>query len=439
VTEAALAIALVVLAGGTLLVWPSRWNIPVFIDLAFTVPTYLVPLFLTQTTDQFGHAVLTDLTALAAVGAVVYLGGILIGFAIPRFRVTGLRFTFASMGEDRFVRFARRRTFSLFALGVLGLYASFAIMGYIPMFAHNPLAAKYFHGAYRPGYLRAAVLHRISYWTVLALIPVAAAVWYETGGAALLILLLLGSAGAAMTLNRGPIGFQALLAIGLIAAERGGFASATFVITAAIVLCLGSAANYILAVFFGVPVAYVSLAEPAEVWRLIAALDLRDTLRFITNFRDHPHFTHGLTLVGGLVPLQYKWNPSLWALGVVSGASRPQDLPAGGIRMPVPVWGYAAFGWFGVVTVSALSGLISGYAARFARRHTGNGSLLRSAVALGLYVAVAHSGYGFPTLELHYFPPILIMLLLAYNVVIRWSDLTAYTSIAQGVLSPECG
>ena len=92
-----------------------------------------------------------------------------------------------------------------------------------------------------------------------------------------------------------------------------------------------------------------------------------DALDFLGAFRDHD-LTYGLTFVGGLVPGNFRFNPSVFTLAIVNGSSDVSDVASGGLRMPPSVAGFMAFSWLGAVLVPFVSGLLTGHFVHRLRR-----------------------------------------------------------------------
>ena len=52
-------------------------------------------------------------------------------------------------------------------------------MGFLPIFAREPIAAKLFRGPYQAPYLRVAVLFRVSFFLLSTIMPIACIIWYK--------------------------------------------------------------------------------------------------------------------------------------------------------------------------------------------------------------------------------------------------------------------
>jgi hypothetical protein len=73
-------------------------------------------------------------------------------------------------------------------VGVIGFVISYFIMGFVPMFSSDPLAAKQFKGEYRDAYYKIAYLYRFSFWIVFASVPLLITCWWVLSKRIFLIL-----------------------------------------------------------------------------------------------------------------------------------------------------------------------------------------------------------------------------------------------------------
>lgn len=412
-TTVVILLSFCILSCGTYVVWPSRWNVPAHLQVGFALVAYVIPSLLTDTLVSFPRDLVEMLALIMAMGAVSYLAGLVGGAQLPRLRITNLRFAFTRMSDADYSRFVARRVTPLVALAVVGMAGSFAIMGFVPLFARNPLMAKFLRGAYQQSYRTVAIPFRTSYFTIVTLWPILFILWYRTRRLSHLLLLAISWAAIAVTLTRGPMGAGFLLAVGLIAASKGRGTTIGYVLFVLGSYVLGSLALGLLLDNQGL----TSLYANGFVNRITSgAPDLPDALNFLAAFLSHPSFTYGRTFIGGLVPYHYRWNPMVWSLQVLTGMDSIENIVSGGLRLPVPLMGYTAFGYPGVITVSFFSGLFMGYGTRFAQRYVRGGSLVRAAVAVSLYNTVVSQMSVFYWLQLYNVPAIALTLFMAYPV-----------------------
>ena len=111
-------------------------------------------------------------------GALAYLLALPIEFRSPRFTLTGRQMLLTgrqmlTMPEHPYRALFNRRVIVVTFLSTVGLLASFVIMGYVPLFAADPLQAKYFRGEYREGFLRASFILRPCLFALIAYLPLA--------------------------------------------------------------------------------------------------------------------------------------------------------------------------------------------------------------------------------------------------------------------------
>src|ERR1019366_2863657 len=415
-TPPVLLLSFCILSCGTYVVWPSRWNVPAHLQVGFALVAYVIPSLLTDTLVSFPRDLVEMLALIMAMGVVSYLAGLVGGAQLPRLRITNLRFAFTRMSDADYSRFVARRVTPLVALAVVGMAGSFAIMGFVPLFARNPLMAKFFRGAYQQSYRTVAIPFRTSYFTIVTLWPILFILWYRTRRLGHLLLLAISWATIAVTLTRGQIGAGFLLAVGLIAASKGRGTTIAYVLLVLGLYILGSFTYYLLGLFLNNQGLTSIYANGFGNRIASGAQDIADAVSFLAAFLSHPSLTYGRTFIGGLVPYNYRWNPAVWSLQVITGMDSIENIVSGGLRLPVPLIGYTAFGFPGVISVSFLSGLFMGYGARFAQRYVRGGSLVRAAVALSLYNTVVSQMSAFYSLSLYNLPAIVLTLFMAYRV-----------------------
>lgn len=183
---ALLTASLVGFAVGGYLVWPSRLNVPAHIQLGFAISAYVVPILFLEILTEFPPAIVDFYTQIM-LRVIAYIVGLLIGSRLPSILKLRLPMAFTTLRESTLSRVICRRTALLLSLAILGIALSFVLMGFVPILAADPLAAKYFRGEYQEPYRRAAILHRSSFYAIATLLPIALIVWYQTRRRAFLI------------------------------------------------------------------------------------------------------------------------------------------------------------------------------------------------------------------------------------------------------------
>jgi hypothetical protein len=257
-----------------------------------------------------------------------------------------------------------RHSRQIAVIALVALIASFALLGYTPLLASNRLLAKYGVGPYRAGFQRGAQLFHLAMSlasTMAAVILAFVFLRRRSIEVAILAALLFG---LACTLSRGealvgPLTFlvawgvqrhwKPALLLGIVCFS---FLGATLV-------------NEIL--FAGPSVSSASFAERAAG----SAPDVSDHLGFLNGYRLLGSQRIGMKTIKAGYSLSLKkgqWDPSDYALRLRTGLSDVGELASGGVRLPAPIWGFAAYGWAGVVAWSFLSGIFVGWGTAVLRR-----------------------------------------------------------------------
>jgi hypothetical protein len=409
--------SLLVFTVGSYIIWPSRWNIPAHIGLGFCIVTYAIPVLILKVYAKYPDYLLRFYVQILALGAACYLAGLLLGGRAPWEKLLRWKLNLDVMPQNVFDRLVCRRTVLLMTLGLAGMAVAFYMMGFLPIFAADPFAAKFFRGAYQWRSPILAGLYRLSYKVIETLIPVGFAAWYANRRTSFLVLSGLGVLCMALVLTRGPVVVGFLAFWGLVAAKKKSWFRAYFIFVV-LIFPLGSASYYILGNLFGIHQMF-SIYKTDTLWGVIAegAPDITDHIDFLIAFYAYGDFTHGRTFWGGLLPGNYRWNPAVWSVSLQGGGmnrANIAEIASGGLRLPVAIWGYTAFEWYGVVFVSFLSGLMNGIATSFTKRRVDGRDVLRSIVVLTLYNTLWNQLTNFYLLSSYSIPSILVALLLVW-------------------------
>lgn len=360
------ALSLVVLALLSYFVWPSRWNVVAHAQLAFALVAYVLPIYALGYLDHVTGEAFDLYSRVLVVGAVFAVAGTLMGGVIGRsvslraFVALDTHLT-AGHGLDRRVQWT-------IGAAIAGVLAAFVGMGFAPALTPDPLVAKFFRGAYAEPYAPFAPLYRASTTIVTILLPLASVLAWRRRRARWV--LMVGGALGVMLLGllREPALSGVLMAVGVLLAVQG---RGTMVYIGMLVgaYFVGSGLYYLLAEL-GFQAFTSSVSAGADVLAQIAAgaPDVRDQMTFLTSWISRPEFTMGKTFLGGLVPGNFPWNPSVWSLHVVNPGADITSIASGGLRLPAPIWGLVSFGWGGVVGVSLANGFAVGWLAAVARR-----------------------------------------------------------------------
>ena len=237
----------------------------------------------------------------------------------------------------------------------IAIGAFYALSGVVPAFAENPLLAKYFAGEYTA---RAApymalfrgglVLYQIGAMVGILLLPGRLNV-----GRILLILLLImllaATLLAVLSLRRGVAAEPVLDALLILLAVRArAIWLCLGIVVYLAVFAFGSAVNDILLYVLGIK-------NTIGVDAIIGGLsDVHDLWWFMEAYHQAgPPHSLGMTVFGGLVPYDFRWNPGNYTKWII-GADL--NTGSGGFRLPMSVWGYDAFGYAGLALWSAVEG-----------------------------------------------------------------------------------
>jgi len=406
-TNFILFIALTILAIGPVIIWPSRYNVPVWLNIGLVFVAYFVPLVVLNDNDIYSGEAFDLFYKITIIGAFFYLVGLILGFFLPRFK-NSLSFNIRSdeFYEERFVKLTQR----FLVVGIAGMLLSYLLMGFIPAFASDPLNAKFFRGPYEAPYMRVAVLYRVSNLILINAIGFGFVLLFLKRNFYNFSLVLIGAAVLLSTLNRGTTAFALLTVIGLVCARKGKIYSWLFVLLNFVTVVVGSISYYIIGYVFGIS-QLTDLYSEDSIWTLIAsgAPDISDQLQFLKAYLANPELTYGKTFLGGLIPGHYVWNPSVWALKVISPNADLNDITSGGLRLTAPIWGYTAFSWPGVILVSLGAGLIMGYFTKYLKHWMKNRSIAKNIVAITFYTLIGVQLSGFYVFSYMFFPPLIVL------------------------------
>jgi hypothetical protein len=331
--------------------------LPLFI-VAFVVPI----IFVNNIFTEFSYDIIKLYSLINALGGLIFLIALFIGFKSKRIIITD---GFKIFEDPLFIKNYEKIVVTFYKICLVGIIISFLVMGYVPMFADDPLQAKFFRGEYKQSYDKVKVIYRSSYFVIVTFLPLILAMFVKYRKSKYLILSFLGLCILILTLNRKPalIGLISFLFI-LFSNSRKRILSMLFIYT--FITVFGTISYKYLYILMGksIPNFYTGM-----FWEDIVrgSPDLPDQLNFLTHFeRLNEPFTLGKTFIGGLIPNQFYWNPNVWTLSIANGGITDiSNIVSGGIRLPVYIWGYVSFGWFGVVVITFLVGFFIGNTFRY--------------------------------------------------------------------------
>lgn len=391
--------------------WPSRYNVVQHLSVGGSFVAIVVPVFILHVQDEYPQEIVELYVQILLLGVLALLPGLIIGFMLGKGRKT--HFSFDVMGGAAYEQRAISLTRTLLVIGISGLVISYAVMGFVPLFAADPISAKLFRGPYQEPYLRVAVLYRASFFILSTIIPIAFIIWYKTKRLFFLISVLAVIVLMAMSLARSGAFSGIILALAIIMSFKSRF---TFFI-----LLLMLVGIFVASAFFYYIIGIRTFDDKVNVWRVLNAgtPDIEDQLNFMVRFQETPVWTYGRTIYGGLIPGHYQWNPSVYTLNIVAPGIDINEVGSGGLRLPLPVWGYVSFKWTGVVLFSFITGLLGGFFLQLLKNwiQKFNSIILRT-TAIVIFVTVFGNIVNFTTINMYFIPPILVMLFYMYRF--RW-------------------
>jgi hypothetical protein len=406
-------ISLAIFGSGSYLVWPSRYNVMTHLTVGATFIASFVPSIILSVQDDHPQPIVDLYVRIISIGCICYVIGLFAGFSIKP-KVSKLSFNV--MPKELYEKRILRITKNLLYFGVIGLALSYAIMGFVPIFASDPIAAKFFRGAYQAPYLRAAILYRTSFFILSSIITISFVIWYERRQKVFLYGTVAAVGLMFLSLSRGPAFTGLLLAVAIIMSFKSRFYFK--------LLLAGIIGLFLLSSLFYYVIGIKSFATEKEngnstdFWSVIAASapDESDQLQFLEMFQQKPVWTYGQTLYGGLIPGHYKWNPSVYTLNVVDPNVDTNDVASGGLRLPVAMWGYVSYEWTGVIIFCLLAGIIRGIILKYTKLWIlTHNSLLIRAVIIFINIALFEQFAEFYDLSLYYMPAAILSLFFIYR------------------------
>ena len=137
-------------------------------------------------------------------------------------------------------------------------------------------------------------------------------------------------------------------------------------------------------------------------------------------FNKDPTWTYGRTVLGGLIPGHYQWNPAIYTLNVVNPGEDATTLVSGGLRLPAPIWGYVSFQWFGVIIFCFLSGFFKGILLKFTKYWIFKSqSMLIATVLIVINISVFAQISDFFILSIYALPPLFVLGFYVFRIKIK--------------------
>ncbi len=412
-------ISLTILSIGGYLVWPSRYNIPTHLNVGFVVLAYFIPALIINMQDDFPDDVVDLYVKILFVGTIFYLAGLILGFKLkPR----KTNFTFDVLSAADYEAHVTKITRILLCLGIPCMILGYLMMGFVPMFAADPVAAKFFRGPYQVPFYT-SIVYLSSFLILSSITPISIMIWYKNKSK---IFYLLATIVAVvlmmMSLSRGPAFTGVLFGIMIVMSFKSRSSFTVLIVLTIFIYVLSSAFYYIIGVRNLEDVSATLGHDDHVIWRIMAGgtNDVYDQLNFMTFFKANPEWTYGRTVFGGFVPSHYKWNSSVYTLRVINPGVDISELISGGLRLPGPVWGYVSFQWAGVIIFSFLSGLIKGVLLKHLKYWiTQHKSILTATVLIVIFITLLDQLSSFYTLSIYALPPFIVLMFYVYRFRLR--------------------
>lgn len=403
-----IGVSLLIFALAGYLLWPSRYNVVQHLGVGGSFVAIIVPAFILRVQDDYPPEIVDLYVQILLVGVLALLPGLILGFMMGKGRTTN--FSFDIMASPDYEVRVISLTKTLLTIGIAGLVISYAVMGFIPLFAADPISAKLFRGPYQAPYLRVAVLYRASFFILSTIIPIAFIIWYKTKKPFFLFSVIAVVVLMAMSLARSGAFSGIILALAIIMSFKSRFTFAILMLML-IGIFIGSA-------FFYYIIGIRTFDDNVNIWRVLNAgtPDIEDQLNFMIRFQESPVWTYGRTIYGGLIPGHYQWNPSVYTLNIVAPGIDINEVGSGGLRLPLPMWGYVSFKWIGVVLFSFVTGLMGGFFLQLLKNWIQKfDSIILRATAVVIFVTVFGNLVNFATFNMYFIPPIVVMLFYMYR------------------------
>jgi oligosaccharide repeat unit polymerase len=346
------------------------------------------------------------------VGTIAYVLGMFLGYI----KGGGIKtnFSYDVMDSEKYEQRVIKITKTLLICGIVGLVVSYLVMGFIPLFAEDPISAKLFRGQYQAPYARVASLYRASFYIVSTIMPIACIIWYRHRSKFFLFAIVTVLVLMAMSLARSGAFMGIVIAFAIVMSFKSRWHFAIMM-----VLVVGV---FVLSSFFYYIVGVRTFSDDVNVWKIITAgtPDITDHLDFLGRFEENPVWTYGRTMYGGLIPGHYKWNPAVYTLTMVNPGTDINEIGSGGLRLPLPMWGYVSFGWIGVISFSFLTGIIGGAFVKMLQElfHRFDSIVIRTIgfIALGTVVGIFQS---FTQMSIYFLPPAFVCLFYLYRIKLK--------------------
>lgn len=364
----AICASLCILSLSTYLIWWSKKNVFNHFIVGFCLIGYIIPCCIFDFDTYVDKSIIDLYIKINIVGVVFFLLGLILGYKWKSITIVNSVIQFSNVEKAIYSDTFKKRILSIskafFTVSLVVIVLCFLYMGFVPLFAADPFSAKQFKGVYQPRYQHVALFYRTAKQFVQILLPILLINFLQKRKIKDLIMILCGMLLIFASLARSEtITGLLLVASIMISMRKGRVAFSFYLVFLVIFFSVGSSFWVVLAYYF--PNSGFSIfTEELTVAESIAAgaPDILDQLRFLNAFiTNHVDYTYGLTFLGGLIPFNFKYNTSAWTLYVLNDTNDISEIASGGLRLPVTMWGYVCFGWFGVALLPFISAFFTGY------------------------------------------------------------------------------
>ena len=353
---------------GTYLIWFNKKNIFNIQLIGFCIISYIIPSIFFDFDILFDNELFKTYFYINLVGAIFYFIGLIVGSKIEK--ITFINKTIKLDYWEKFKdnnKFCKQiivisRRFYVFFLIIFCL--CFVYLGYIPIFAKDPFMAKQFKGVYHEKYVHIALIYRTSKQIIQILLPFLLINGILKKNIVDIFLSLIGTFFIFASMSRGETATSYLFIFSILILLYRPKLFSFFLIFIIFIFSFGSSFWVILGFIF--PNSFFSqFTETDNIFNnlvIFGAPDILDHLNFLKMFTEQNNpFTYGLTMIGGLIPFNFKYSPSSFTLYVLNQTDDITDIASGGLRLPISMWGYINGGWFGVIIIPFFSALFTGY------------------------------------------------------------------------------
>ena len=352
---------------GTYFIWFSKKNIFNHVAIGFCFVAYIVPLCILNLNDFGSRDTIQLYISVNIVGAFFFLLGIILGYKWKSVPVVD-----AVMRFQWFNNACQKETFwpktmvivkYFYIVSVVVMALSFMYMGFLPMFAADPGAAKQFKGIYQPRYQHVALFYRTAKQFIQLLMPFLLIEFYGKRKMNYLIWALVGMLLVFVSISRSEtVAGLLLISSIVIVLKKSNTFFFGYIVFYVLIFSIGSS-FWVIAAYYFPEAGFGNFSDQTVAGAISSgAPDIIDQVRFLDAFlRNHVDFTYGLTFLGGLIPFNFKWNTSVWTLTVLNQTDDISEIASGGLRLPVSMWGYLCFGWPGVALLPFTSAFLTGY------------------------------------------------------------------------------